>query len=325
MILFVFSSVLPITISDNPSFGNMIYVDDDNTEGPWDGSQDHPYQHIQDAIDQAKDADKIIVNNGIYNEYIIINKSIQLMGENRETTILKNSDDNDTILIDNTNNVNIKNITIDCSSQEKVNGMCISQCNYCYFSNNKIIAKTKQDYGITIIGSHNIIENNIITGYNFSHGIASYTGSFNIITNNAIKSCLTGIYVFLSHENNIEKNSIVNCINGIYVEEANNNNIKSNFISNNQRGIFCSYASDNTIQYNNFISNEENAKFAKFLKTGFLISNKWKHNYWDDWLGFGVKCILGLIYIPTGDPIGIFIPWLEVDWHPKLQPNNVGV
>jgi len=30
--------------------GDTIYVDDDNTEGPWDGSIDYPYQFIQDPI-----------------------------------------------------------------------------------------------------------------------------------------------------------------------------------------------------------------------------------------------------------------------------------
>jgi len=33
------------------SAGSPIYVDDDNTEGPWDGSIDNPYQYIQDGID----------------------------------------------------------------------------------------------------------------------------------------------------------------------------------------------------------------------------------------------------------------------------------
>ncbi|MFO8077218.1 MAG: hypothetical protein R6U21_01050 [Thermoplasmatota archaeon] len=30
-----------------------IYVDDDNISGPWEGTIDHPYQCIQDAIDAA--------------------------------------------------------------------------------------------------------------------------------------------------------------------------------------------------------------------------------------------------------------------------------
>ena len=43
------------------SYRNTIYVDDDNTEGPWRGSQEYPYQHIQDAIDAASDGDAVYV------------------------------------------------------------------------------------------------------------------------------------------------------------------------------------------------------------------------------------------------------------------------
>ncbi|HIG99638.1 MAG TPA: hypothetical protein HA258_03550, partial [Thermoplasmata archaeon] len=31
--------------------GSTIYVDDSNTDGPWDGSIEHPYQFIQDGVD----------------------------------------------------------------------------------------------------------------------------------------------------------------------------------------------------------------------------------------------------------------------------------
>jgi len=33
--------------------GTTIYVDDDNTSGPWDGTIEHPYQYIEDGVDAA--------------------------------------------------------------------------------------------------------------------------------------------------------------------------------------------------------------------------------------------------------------------------------
>ena len=36
--------------------GNTIYVDDDNTQGPWDGTAEHPFQNIQDGINHASEA-----------------------------------------------------------------------------------------------------------------------------------------------------------------------------------------------------------------------------------------------------------------------------
>ena len=40
-------------VADESTFDRTIYVDDDNTDGPWDGTQEHPYQFIQDGVDNA--------------------------------------------------------------------------------------------------------------------------------------------------------------------------------------------------------------------------------------------------------------------------------
>ena len=44
----------------------IIYVDDDNTTGPWDGTPDHPYAVIQDGIDVAADDYTVLVADGLY-------------------------------------------------------------------------------------------------------------------------------------------------------------------------------------------------------------------------------------------------------------------
>lgn len=89
------------SVSPNGScsiINNIIYVDDDNTEGPWDGTIEHPYQHIQDAIDNASSGDTVFVFKGMYCEHVLIpgmyhedvleNKTINLIGEDIECTIL---------------------------------------------------------------------------------------------------------------------------------------------------------------------------------------------------------------------------------------------
>jgi parallel beta-helix repeat protein len=68
--------------------GIIIYVDDDNIEGPWDGSEDYPYQYIQDAIDNANNFDKIYVFNGTYYENIVIFKSVNIEGQSKHQTII---------------------------------------------------------------------------------------------------------------------------------------------------------------------------------------------------------------------------------------------
>ena len=69
--------------------GTTWYVDDDNTMGPWDGTQEHPFQYIQDGINAANNGDTVFVYNGTYYDNLeIINKSISVIGENKETTII---------------------------------------------------------------------------------------------------------------------------------------------------------------------------------------------------------------------------------------------
>ena len=62
------------------------YVDADNTAGPWDGTLEHPYQNIQEALDVADTGDTIYVWSGIYEGSLKISKWVRLLGENRDTT-----------------------------------------------------------------------------------------------------------------------------------------------------------------------------------------------------------------------------------------------
>ena len=68
---------------------DTIYVDDDNIDGTWDGSLEHPFRLIREGINAASDGDTVFVFNGFYNESRIrIEKSIILCGENTSSTII---------------------------------------------------------------------------------------------------------------------------------------------------------------------------------------------------------------------------------------------
>lgn len=60
-----------------------IYVDDDNTGGPWDGSLAHPYQNITTGLAYASDGDTVYVLSGKYRENVFVNKSVALKGDSK--------------------------------------------------------------------------------------------------------------------------------------------------------------------------------------------------------------------------------------------------
>ncbi len=87
ILLLMFSQFSLIALSD-PEKG-ILYVDDDNTSGPWEGSLNYPYQHIQDALNVSSDGDTVFVFNGTYTELVTIDKEVALIGEDNSATILQ--------------------------------------------------------------------------------------------------------------------------------------------------------------------------------------------------------------------------------------------
>ena len=97
VLILVFASLSPVVGYKNEETdskfiekGITIYVDDDNTEGPWDGTLEHPYQYIMDAVNHVHNNDTIFVFSGTYNQTLEIDFDNQinfnLTGENKENT-----------------------------------------------------------------------------------------------------------------------------------------------------------------------------------------------------------------------------------------------
>ena len=77
------------------------YVDDDYDSSTPGWHVDH-FDAIQDAIDNATEGDRIIVYAGTYSENLIINKtSLNVFGEDRDTTIISGGGSGDVVTISN--------------------------------------------------------------------------------------------------------------------------------------------------------------------------------------------------------------------------------
>ena len=131
------------------------------------------------------------------------------------------------------------------------------------------------------------------------------------------------IWLMESNKNTFEHNTMIKNFHGITLDYHSKNNIlKYNNFSNNQlMGIMLEQKSNfNIIEENNLMNNNySNA----FIQNSFM--NKWKNNYWDDWiglkyprLGFLPKIIFGWLF----QEIKITIP-LKCDWNPMSEPYEI--
>lgn len=281
-----------------------------------DGSGD--YTTITAAVKAAESGDTIVVHPGLYEEdAIFINTSITLTGQEVTTTIIQ-GDGTKTILDVNADNVDISYFTITGGGGGMGQNIDVAADN-CVISYN--IIKLNDDVGIAIHDSSNtMISDNVISECPFA-GIRIYNNAqSNDIKNNQIFDCISGIYVYNSQDQQIEQNDVSECSKGIYLEECTDNIVTHNQLENNAQGVFASYAKNNLITENNFISNDEHTKFTTWLSPTGLQLSKWDANYWDDSIGSLPKWIPGVLFIRTYNPIGIFIPWGSVDWHPVQEP-----
>jgi len=190
------------------------------------------YTKIQDGIDATVLGGTIYVYNGTYYENIVIDKSIFLLGENKNSTIIDGRVAGNTIKV-NADNVVIKGFTIQHSGLVYPNS------------------------GINLSSNNNLIEGNIITD-NF-YGLTLYFSSENVIRGNTIQNddhC--GIYMTSSSNNTIINNTIQNNnYNGIGTYYSSNNNLISgnNFSKNGYCGVNIRISSDNNVIDNNFTDN----------------------------------------------------------------------
>jgi parallel beta-helix repeat protein len=237
------------------------------------------YPTIQEAIDNADEGDTVFVKSGTYyNQTLIINKSLSLIGEDSKTTVLIGT------VVTFVSFVTVIQIN---ANDVKISGFTITNTWYCIAGNGdrtQIIGNiltTTYDYGfgtgIAVHGSYKTIAENIITGgvvgiqgsgsYNTITGntitdtgdrsIELY-GSFNTVTGNNIRDHVgMGIQIYSGDSNTITKNNITDGSNGINIHNGSRNTVSENRVTGMAgSGISIAMGFDNTI-YRNYIANNK--------------------------------------------------------------------
>ena len=227
------------------------------TENTWYVPDD--FGTIQGAIDSdlVKDGDTVFVRNGKYCEDIEIDKSIKLIGENRETTIIDANGEDYAVSI-GTSYVVIRGFTIQGATGVGI--VAYNPYGDPPVTNENTITDniiTNNKYGLSLTrSSGNTITGNIITG-NRRHGICLEGSSDNTISGNTIENNeWAGIELASSSGNHILGNTIINNSIGIDIMSSSGNDISGNTIENNGwKGIDLTFSSGNDILGNTIANN----------------------------------------------------------------------
>ncbi len=199
------------------------------------------YPTIQEAINAAKPGETIRVSKGIYYENIVVDKSVSLLGENKENTLIDGSGKGDV--------VNITADSVKLTGFKIINGGdngIKTKGQFTEIYNN--IISSNNESGIRVGSPNNTISFNNIT---FTHlGISVEGPDDNLISDNTCSNNYRGIFIGFNAINNvISYNVCINNTYGIDVFYGSNNIVTNNTCSKNDQGISMR-GSDGTVTNN---------------------------------------------------------------------------
>ena len=266
IIFFVTLLILPwqnAAITTEPSTNPLIisiplFVDRNNTQGPWDGTTQHPYNHIQDAVDNATAYSNITMRKGIYHETITITKPLQIFGEKKTQTIIDGSYQPVVVSI-TVDNVTIEGLTIQNSGGYGKNA------------------------GIFINSKNNLINN--CDFYRTKTGIY-----LNSSSNTTIISCLfytngEGITLRNSTYCNINDSYFTHNGLGLDIQQSKHIKIYDCYASTNGIGFFLNNSEQIDIRRCAAYNNNDNQAgiFLGYCHSILIINSNMQHN------GFGIR------------------------------------
>ncbi|MCW8801946.1 MAG: right-handed parallel beta-helix repeat-containing protein, partial [Candidatus Bathyarchaeota archaeon] len=244
------------------------------------------YVSIQEAIDNSLVGGTVYVRSGLYHENLVINKSLSLIGENVDTTIIDgNPAEGYRIPIKiQSDNVSVSGFKV----LYGYSGISVGDSNYCNISGNRIAAN---EHGIMLVGcSHCVVSKNYFELVGLSSAIQLSFSNSSLLTGNYITNCTEGIQVWQGSTNNtVTENTITFCDDvAIRLQYADNNTVTRNDVSHSGIGTSVYVANNNTITQNNYFNNIQQLPMSEWYAKTFGYNgsiNFINNNYWSNYNG----------------------------------------
>jgi parallel beta-helix repeat protein len=281
------------------------------------------YDTIQEAINanETLNGQTIFVEAETYYENIVVNKSLTIFGENKDTTIIVGSPGYSAFDIES-NNVHVLGFTM----QNASNGV-ISHAQNVTVDNNLMI--NCENSGLQVTATSNTIRNNFFKNCGTA---ALFYGDNHIIEQNTFMNN-RGWSIQLSYgssNNKVAGNIIINNDGtGIFLQSSHNNTISANALMNNLEGIRIGYSTGNLIFHNNLVNNTRQV----FIDPG-NINTVWDFgypsggNYWSDYSGVdangdGIGDAPYPIDENNQDRYPLMKPWTNIVISEVTSPRNI--
>ena len=218
------NDVVPATKGLPNAGPRTFFVDDNNPNvisgGDPCGTQDFPFKKIQDATNVVTAGDTILVEDGTYEENVVLPGGVDLASlEGPEGTIILG---------------NGSDCVVDIGLNSSLTGFFVSNPPSVLAS-----AKTKPSgiaipNGIDVVGDNVLVDGNIIGGNYFGIEVSGGSSNVDLINNIIIDNTSTGIGIYGSSAANIVNNTIDgNGGAGIYGSSGSSALVLNNIISNN--------------------------------------------------------------------------------------------
>lgn len=238
------------------------------------------FTNISDAIKNAEITDIILIRKGIYNEHdLLINKKIEIIGEDPDNTIINCSGNNAFTLA--SSYVDISNIQIINTGEFAITiltdsiGCTITNC---------IINTINPGIAIDIRTSYVTVSDCNLIGVDNSRQGVKIHGSNNIVRNCNMQDFANGVLIILNSNNNeIINCNIINNENAVDIRANSNFNVVTgcNINSNLQSIRIWQNSNNNLVYLNNFQKNDLDA----IDENNNSWNNQTKGNYWDRYRG----------------------------------------